>query len=1466
MTQNGVKRVVCASKTVCIGALLLLMATSAFAQISFIARRDYPVTNPVANTHGAVSADFNGDTAPDIAVLTQTGFSVALGNLPINGTFQTPTGYSYGVTPVAIATGDLTGTGTKDIVLANAGLTGGNTTISAILNVGGVFQTEQFTALPTGATPAAVTITDFDGDGIGDVAVGVTIAPSTYQVVVFLGNGDGTFQAGTQYAVDAPPNSIATATFHTSPSKDIVTTGSSATSSSVTVLLNNGSGAFPTSKTTSTGSLTTPVSIVADSFKQNGTFDVAVADPANSQFIVMLGKGDGTFNTPVNYPFGDTVAAIASGNFSGKIGSSLAYPSLAILSGSAHHSVAIWVDANGDGTFAPPPSPVNFDVAPGTTGVIGAVLRPSLFISDVVTNFLSVGLSGGNNGTDINPFQVAKSVPLTQTGTDFNSLITDDFNLDGISDVASTFQLAGTSGLSPQGNVFLGPITRGATKEFNLDSADDPAHQVNFSASGDFNLDGKPDLAVSTNGTIELLLGNGDGTFQAAVPLTTGGTPYGIAAGDFNGDGIPDLIVSDLNQSGLELLLGNGDGTFQSSTIVTLLSAGAGIAVGDLNADGKLDVVVAANDGVEVLVGNGDGTFQSSVKYGGPGSFASVAIGTLRNTLGSPLDVVAAPGCGGCTTVSLFLGNGDGTLQAPTLITNVGLIPTFVAIADLDASGTADLAIVNTGWDDVAILSGNGDGTFGPAAYYGANGAGTIAIQDFDTNGSPDLAVAAAVPANDKISIVLNSSSATFAGAQLAPHIASFGGVGLGSTSSGIPVVLTNPTNASSALNIASITTTSGDFTASPGTNCTSLAAGTKCTITVTFKPTVLGLRTGSFTITDNAWNHSQTIQVSGTGVYLTVTPPSLSFANTNVGTQTATQTVTVSNTSTSAVVISSIAFATGTNFVIPSGTNTCPGTLNPSSSCTVGVAFAPTVAGSLTDTLNVTDSSNNVQSVTLSGTGVDTISVSVTPSSLSFGNVAINTLSTQQTVTITNTGTGTVTISNITVTGQFAQSQTCVGTLDPGLSCPIQVQFSPTSAGAQSGSLIITDTAPNSPETVTLSGTGVAPTLTVLPATLSFGSIAVGGSPSAAQTVTVTNTSTVSATIINVLVGGTNAGDFSQTNTCGGPLAAGANCTASVQFAPTAAGSRSGTLTVTSNASGSPQSITMTGTGVNPTLTASPNPLAFGNYPINIGPSPAFPVTITNSSTATITIASATLGGTNASDFAVGSASTCGGPLAPNATCVESIQFAPAAAGARSATLTVTYDTNNLTLVVPITGTGVTDALNLQISGNTSQTISAGSSASYGLTMGGNGFAGSVALTCTVSPAALPCSFTPASPISIVGNAQTAFTVKVTTTARSAAALHRDSNMSWAWAMGVFGLLMLPGAARNKRALKSVLVLITFAMLLLFVGCGGGSSSSGGGGGGGGGTTPGTYTINVQASSTGLPSGYSKTLTLIVQ
>jgi FG-GAP-like repeat/Abnormal spindle-like microcephaly-assoc'd, ASPM-SPD-2-Hydin/FG-GAP repeat len=1447
MTQNGVKRFVCSLRVVGAGALLLLMATSAFAQISFIARRDYNVSN----AKQIVASDYNNDGTLDLAVGSDTGFSILLGNATAaDGTFLPPTSVGAGVSPVAIATGALTSPPSDniDIVLAN-----GNGSISALLGNGdGTFQSEELSSLPSGSVPTAIVLGDFNGDNKLDAAVAVTLTGPTYAVAILLGNGDGTFGAATTYAVGANPNSIAVGNFHSpNTAVDLVTANSSG---SISVLLNknDGTGTFQAATTTSTGTNTVASSVVIGDFNGDKKTDVAVANFSTSQFIVLLGNNNGTFGTPTPFSLGDTVGAIAVGDFDGN-----GTADMAILT-NTFHSIAIWGGA-GDGTFAPPNPPVNFDVPAGPNSLVTGKFRP-LTVDDVATAFVAVGLSGGGSGGVISRFEVAKSVPLTTEGTDFNSVITDDFNLDGVPDVTSVFQLVATSGA---GNMFLGPVSVHVPSQFDIASLDDPAHQVYFSTSGDFNLDGKPDLAVTADGNIELLLGNGDGTFQTPATVTTGGAPYGIASGDFNGDGIPDLIISDTNGPDLEILLGNGDGSFKTATQITLLSQGAGLAVGDLNGDGKLDVAVATNNGIEILLGNGDGTFQTPVTYGSL-PFASVAIGSLNSNTDSFPDLVAAPGCGGCTTVTLFLGNGDGTFKTPTVISNVGLIPSYVVIADFDADGKADLAVVNFGWDDIVIYPGVGDGTFGTPVWYGTNGAGTVAVADFNSDGAPDLAVAAQFPLNDVISVILNSSPGTFAGAQLAPYLASFGNVGLGSTSNTANFVLTNPKNATTPLLITSLPATSGDF--SQTNNCGGMVAvNGSCTITVTFKPTVFGLRTGSFTIADNAWNHSQTIQVSGMGVTLNVVPTSLAFGNATVGGgQTAPQNVTITNPGANAVGINSIALATGTQFVITS--NNCPASLAAGGNCTVGVAFNPSTAGALADTLKVTDASSNVATVSLSGTGVASTTVTVAPTSLSFGNVALNTQSTAQTVTITNTGTAVLTISNITITGQFAQSQTCVGTLDPGTSCPISVTFNPTSAGAQSGSLIVTDTAPNSPQTVTLSGTGVSPTLTVLPATLSFGSIAVGGSPSASQTVTVTNTSSVSATIVNVVVGGSNAGDFSQTNTCGGPLAAGANCTASVQFAPTAAGSRTASLTVTSNAVGSPQSITMTGTGVNPTLTASPNPLAFGNYPLNIGPSAAFPITITNTSTATITISTSTLGGTNAGDFAVGSGSTCGGPLNANATCVEDVQFAPTAAGARSATLTVTYDTNNLTLVVPITGTGVTDAINLQTSGNTSQTISAGSSASYGFTMGGNGFGGSVSVTCSVSPGGLPCAVTPASPIAIVGNAQVAFTAKVTTTARSAAALRHDSNLSWAWAMGVFGLLMLPGAVRNKRAVKGALVLITFAMLLLFIGCGGGSSSSGGGGGGGGGTPTGTYTVTVQASSTGLPSADTKTVTLIVQ
>jgi alpha-1,3-glucanase-like protein/F5/8 type C domain-containing protein/HYDIN/CFA65/VesB family protein/centrosomal CEP192-like protein len=202
---------------------------------------------------------------------------------------------------------------------------------------------------------------------------------------------------------------------------------------------------------------------------------------------------------------------------------------------------------------------------------------------------------------------------------------------------------------------------------------------------------------------------------------------------------------------------------------------------------------------------------------------------------------------------------------------------------------------------------------------------------------------------------------------------------------------------------------------------------------------------------------------------------------------------------------------------------------------------------------------------------------LTTSPSSLAFGSQSTGTTSGAQSLTVTNSGSTTASVSSISTTGDFAQTNTCGSSIAAGASCTVSVTFHPTAAGTRTGALTITSNAPSSPNTVGLSGTGVAPgpVLNASPGSLSFGSLTVG-TTSGAQTVTVLNSGTASATVSAV----TTSGDFAQTNTCG-TVAVGASCTVSVTFKPTTGGARSGTLTITSNANNSPTTVSLGGTGI---------------------------------------------------------------------------------------------------------------------------------------------------------------------------------------------------------------------------------------------------------------------------------------------
>jgi hypothetical protein len=179
--------------------------------------------------------------------------------------------------------------------------------------------------------------------------------------------------------------------------------------------------------------------------------------------------------------------------------------------------------------------------------------------------------------------------------------------------------------------------------------------------------------------------------------------------------------------------------------------------------------------------------------------------------------------------------------------------------------------------------------------------------------------------------------------------------------------------------------------------------------------------------------------------------------------------------------------------------------------------------------------------------------------------------------VTLTNSGLGILSITNIAASGPFIQTNNCGSTVNPGASCALSVTFKPTTIGPLTGSISITDNAPGSPQTVTLKGTGTSVQLT--PQNTNFGTQPVG-TTSLAKTITLSNKGHVTVNITSIAITGVNAGDFSQTNTCGTSVASGASCFIKVKFKPTVTGTRSAMVSVTDNGGGSPQKVGLTGTG----------------------------------------------------------------------------------------------------------------------------------------------------------------------------------------------------------------------------------------------------------------------------------------------
>jgi uncharacterized protein (TIGR03437 family) len=390
---------------------------------------------------------------------------------------------------------------------------------------------------------------------------------------VMLGNGDGTFKAGKEYLIGAHPTSIAVVPLLDG-NTAIFTADNASDNLFLAFITSDGAVHSPELQTIGVG----PLAAAAADLNGDGQPDLVITDSAAGQLYVKLSSGKGGFASPVSYPAGVLPGAVAI------------------------------ADVNGDG-------------------------KPDVIAADM-------------NGLDV----------LLGKG-------------DGTLSAVNTFPAAG---------------------------------KLTSVAVADFNSDGKPDVAAASSeaGGVALFLGNGNGTFQNA---RTSPVPNALAAlnGDFNGDGKPDLIVSsgpiDFTTPGsLAVLLGNGDGTFQVSRNIALPGPlfSTALAVGDLNGDGRLDVVTAVVGGtrsmIAILLGNGDGTFQAPIQINSNTAPPTISIADLNGD-GKP-DLLLADCCG-LAEASFMLGNGDGTFQPESQFPS-GPNPQGIAVADFNGDGKPDVAII----------------------------------------------------------------------------------------------------------------------------------------------------------------------------------------------------------------------------------------------------------------------------------------------------------------------------------------------------------------------------------------------------------------------------------------------------------------------------------------------------------------------------------------------------------------------------------------------------------------------------------------------------------------------------------------------------------------------------------------------------------------------------------------------------
>ena len=717
-------------------------ASSVAGQASFVTAPIVPLSySPSSMAVG----DLNGDGKPDLVTADWDAGKVTVSLGLGDGSFAAGVDYAAGDHPTSIILADVDGDGCLDLIAANAS----DGTVSVLLGNGNG-QFKQLQTYKLGFNSSLLAIGDFSGSGRSDL---IAVDAALNRFALLLNDGKGGFGEPALHALGKTPAAVTVADLNHDGHPDLAFANSDG---SISILWGS-KGSFQAGPLVSVAQ--GPLSaILAGDFNHDGVLDLAVTIPGSKQLAILTGKGDGSFAAPVRYSVGANPVAIISADVDEDGIADL------IVTNQGSNTFSV-LGGNSDGSFR---TALDFVSGKGPTAAVAGDFNNDGHLDLAMLNHDAQSLSlplGNGDGT----FLAARAYSVEMQP---RSVAAGDLAGNKRSDLVVTNFCGSDPSCAKAGSVSV--LVAGESNSYHLASnyvlGAGPVAVALLDVDGDKNLD-----IVALNRadkTISVLLGLGSASFQQQFTLPLANAPIAFAAGDFNHDGKTDLAVigdcgaAKCTQPGtLEILYGSSDGGFQTGPSYPVGFAPSSVTVADLNSDKNLDIVVANSCGnsaacagagtASVFLGGANGRFTAAQTLGLGKNPSSIALADLSGR-GTPDLLVSGASD---NTLALLRGNGDGSFGA-AIVYAVGAMPGAIAVADFNGDGKLDVAVGNVADSTVSVLYGKGDGTL-LAGFIAPVGPGPAALA---TLGSGSSKRAGLATANGSISA---STSAAMAGSDI---------------------------------------------------------------------------------------------------------------------------------------------------------------------------------------------------------------------------------------------------------------------------------------------------------------------------------------------------------------------------------------------------------------------------------------------------------------------------------------------------------------------------------------------------------------------------------------------------------------------------------------------------------------------------------------------------------------------------